>query len=240
MHARKLIVLLVLTLLATSVGCFLRGPGDVKREVQARTELDLNRQFGIRAGRFTLFLARTGLKIAGEADEIPLQGVRRVEVGVYEVRRPDVYLASARPKATLCQASFDDWDLVVRVCSPDEHVLMFTKTKDDSIRGVIVVVQDREDVVIVRARGKLERALEGVMQLIDEDGDGSIFDHRPRGRTVEDEPYPEPEPMVAVCDTSPDADPLGQVGCTDPEEARARVLDVARLLSPSDEVLPAL
>ena len=102
MHARTTITLLVLTILATSVGCFLRGPGDVKREVQARTDLDLDRQFGIRAGRFTLFLARTGLRIAGEADEIPLKGVRRVEVGIYEVRRPDVYLASNRSKPTLC------------------------------------------------------------------------------------------------------------------------------------------
>ena len=51
MHARTTITLLVLTILATSVGCFLRGPGDVKREVQARTDLDLDRQFGIRAGR---------------------------------------------------------------------------------------------------------------------------------------------------------------------------------------------
>jgi hypothetical protein len=220
---------------ATTSGCFLRGPGDLKREVSRRADLDLDRQIGVRAGRFTLFLARQGLKIAGEADNLPLKGVRRVEVGVYEVRQPKVYYAAKRTKPSLCRMEYQDWELVVRVCGPDEHVLMFAETREDSIRGVVVVVQDQDDVVIVRARGRLDRALARVMELVDEDGDGRLFPRRGRGREAEDhDPDAPPEPMVALCED----DTLGDIGCTAPQEARERVLEVARLLAPSEEALP--
>ena len=241
MIARRVTMAIVLISLLFAAGCWFRGPGDVRKEVAQRTDLELDKQFSFQAGRPTLWLARQGLKIAGEADNIPLQGVRRVEVGIYEVRGPKHHTASYDRANSLCGARFGDWELLVRVCEPDGHVLMFTKIVKESIRGVLVVVQDEEEVVIVRAKGKLEKLLHRVMEMAEAEG-GFLAKHRRQAEHPEvvDEDAPE-QPLIAVCETLP-ADPgesVDEPTCADRDEARDAVLEIAQLLSGQDELFEA-
>ncbi len=194
-HARR-IAAVVVVVLSTTTGCVLIGPSDVRQDVVTMTGLELDREVGFRLGRFGMFLVRKGLKMA-EEEQVSLRGVRKVEVGVYEVVG-----AGERSRGRLCRAEFGGWEPVVRVCDPDENVLMFARERDGSIRGLLIVVQDTEEVVIVRARGRMDEAVASVLELA---GDGA-------------------EAPVTVCTPG---EPLATEGCVDPVEARRRVLGVA-------------
>ncbi len=218
--SRRTWVAVLLVLSSTfAAGCWFRGPGrDLRREVAQLSDLRLDREFGLRMGRPTLFFVRQGVRIAGMADELPLRGVRRVEVGVYRVLG-----AAARGDDAneLCRMRFAEWEPVVRVCDGDEHVLLFARIEDDSIQGLLVVVQDDEEVVLVRARGKLDRLLERVVELAEEEG-------MPWARHE----GPDPEPRVTLCGDAGTAD-----GCADAEQARERVMEVARALTFDHDLL---
>ncbi len=218
--SRRTCVAVLLVLSSTfAAGCWFRGPGrDLRREVAQLSDLRLDREFGLRMGRPTLFFVRQGVRIAGMADELPLRGVRRVEVGVYRVLG-----AAARGDDAneLCRMRFAEWEPVVRVCDGDEHVLLFARIEDDSIQGLLVVVQDDEEVVLVRARGKLDRLLERVVELAEEEG-------MPWARHE----GPDPEPRVTLCGDAGTAD-----GCADAEQARERVMEVARALTFDHDLL---
>ncbi len=218
--SRRTWVAVLLVLSSTfAAGCWFRGPGrDLRREVAQLSDLRLDREFGLRMGRPTLFFVRQGVRIAGMADELPLRGVRRVEVGVYRVLG-----AAARGDDAneLCRMRFAEWEPVVRVCDGDEHVLLFARIEDDSIQGLLVVVQDDEEVVLVRARGKLDRLLERVVELAEEEG-------MPWARHEASDP----EPRVTLCGDAGTAD-----GCADAEQARERVMEVARALTFDHDLL---
>ncbi len=235
--SRRTWVAVLLVLSSTfAAGCWFRGPGrDLRREVAQLSDLRLDREFGLRMGRPTLFFVRQGVRIAGMADEIPLRGVRRVEVGVYRVlgARPGARRSNGATPAALgaaargddanelCRMRFAEWEPVVRVCDGDEHVLLFARIEDDSIQGLLVVVQDDEEVVLVRARGKLDRLLERVVELAEEEG-------MPWARHE----GPDPEPRVTLCGDAGTAD-----GCADAEQARERVMEVARALTFDHDLL---
>ncbi len=218
--SRRTCVAVLLVLSSTfAAGCWFRGPGrDLRREVAQLSDLRLDREFGLRMGRPTLFFVRQGVRVAGMADELPLRGVRRVEVGVYRVLG-----AAARGDDAneLCRMRFAEWEPVVRVCDGDEHVLLFARIEDDSIQGLLVVVQDDEEVVLVRARGKLDRLLERVVELAEEEG-------MPWARHEASDP----EPRVTLCGDAGTAD-----GCADAEQARERVMEVARALTFDHDLL---
>ncbi len=218
--SRRTWVAVLLVLSSTfAAGCWFRGPGRaLRREVAQLSDLRLDREFGLRMGRPTLFFVRQGVRIAGMADELPLRGVRRVEVGVYRVLG-----AAARGDDAneLCRMRFAEWEPVVRVCDGDEHVLLFARIEDDSIQGLLVVVQDDEEVVLVRARGKLDRLLERVVELAEEEG-------MPWARHEASDP----EPRVTLCGDAGTAD-----GCADAEQARERVMEVARALTFDHDLL---
>ena len=125
----------------------------------------------------------------------------------------------------------------MRVCEDGEDVLMFARIEDESIHGILVVVQDDEELVLVRARGKLDRLLERVMELAAEEDDMPWARHRPDTDDTDAEasaldPPPAADPLIAVCGDEGSAE-----GCAEAELARDRVLEVARALSLDHEVL---
>jgi len=180
--------------LTASAGCVLIGPAGVRHDVTQATGLDLDREFGFRLGRLSLFLVRQGVRAAD--DEVTLDGVRKVAIGVYQARD----LPGDR---ALCRAELSGWEPVVRVCDQDESVLMFARESDGRLRGMLIVAQDGDEVVIVRAKGRLDNLVASVMEL--------AGDEMRDGRHGE----------VEVCGDEPTE------GCVDRDAARTRVLDVA-------------
>ena len=84
------LVLTTAALLGTS--CVLRGPAEVRREIQASTGAEYDRELGLTFGRTGMCLVRWGMKIAnkhdGDVPDISLAGVHKMQIGVYEVAPP--------------------------------------------------------------------------------------------------------------------------------------------------------
>jgi len=156
-RTRCLLVCAAIGALATSCVRFI-GPEDVR--------LDLSDQAGVKLRQATgLTLTRSGVWLARQFvddDDVPLRGVRRVEIGVYEVKGLKRGLEVARP---IDADYFRDWQSVVRVHEEDEDVMVFVREKDERIRALLVVVAEPDEWVLVRVRGHLDDLVEQVMQM---------------------------------------------------------------------------
>ncbi len=81
---RRLAILAVAVAL-TVPGCIrLGGPDNVSRHLSREAGVDLQQEIGITVTRSGIWLAKKGLKWADDVD-ISLDGLKRVEVGVYTV-----------------------------------------------------------------------------------------------------------------------------------------------------------
>lgn len=173
----------VTAILLASTGCWFHGPGDLKRELSREAGVKLNRQIGLTFGPTSLMLARWGLRMADE-QEFTLKGVRKVQVGVYEVdglRRG--HDAPARLEADL----FPEWDPIVRIHDEGENVLVLLRHDDERIRAMLVAVTDHDEWVLVRIRGRLDRVVEDAMRMaFDEMDRPDLYDRSREERGLDD------------------------------------------------------
>lgn len=160
--ATRLTATLVILLFAVS--CIRPwGPGGVKRELSREAGVKLDQELGITVTRSGIWLARQILKWTDEGDEIPeLKGLRRVEVGIYNV---EDYRRGHDEMVALDAGTFGpDWTPLVRVVEDNETVQVMTKERDGELRGMLVVVAEEDEWVIVRMRGRLDRIVESAME----------------------------------------------------------------------------
>jgi hypothetical protein len=154
-----MVIAVVLTLTVTS-GCMWtpelsRVKNDIERQLpDARFE----KEFALSLGPIALTFARLVTKLVPDASQASeyLRDVSRVQVAVYntealppvsEVRMPD----------RLERMSDDGWETAVKVREDDGVVWVMYKIDGDTIRDLYVVVLNDEELVIVKARGQLER-----------------------------------------------------------------------------------
>jgi len=143
-------------------GCVrLAGPDNVSLELSRAAGVDLQQEIGLTVTRSGIWLAKKSLKWADET-EFSLDGLRRVEVGVYTVR-------GTRPggREPLGEHLFPSaWSPWVRVQDDDAEVFVMVRQGDEpeDIRGMIVVVAESEEWVVVRLHGDLYRVLEDTMR----------------------------------------------------------------------------
>lgn len=149
--------LLVLIPALAAVSCVrLHGPEDIRRELSRSAGVELDREMGLTLTRSGMWIARMGLRMSDE-DEISLRGVRRMQVGIYEVRGP------GRGQDRIRSIDFsllEGWTQVVRVREDDEQVFVLTREESGKIRGLLVIVAESDEWVLVRMKGKLDRMLE--------------------------------------------------------------------------------
>jgi hypothetical protein len=148
------IALLAVTFLMP--GCILRGPENLRRDLERSSGVQLEKEVGVSVGRVGTMLVRWFTP----EDEIPLKGVRKVQVGVYRVvDRPDGSLNAMRIPGV------DGWQSVARVRERDERVELFVLEEDERIRGMLVVVAEPDEWVLVRIKGKLDHVFEQAMEM---------------------------------------------------------------------------
>jgi hypothetical protein len=145
---------------ASGTSCVLRGPAGVRREIAAATGAEYEREFGLTLGRTSLALARWGLRTAEKHDpegspDIHLAGVRKVQIGVYEVE-PGTWRDDHEP---FDPAALGSWEPIVRVQSAGEDVHVLLRTREGRVREMLVVVSEADELVIIRMKGRLERML---------------------------------------------------------------------------------
>jgi hypothetical protein len=149
----------ILILALLSPACVtLRGPEDVRRDISSATGVRFEREIGLSVRRSGMWLARWGMRIAGE-EEISLRGLRRVDVGIY---LPLKAKSESSPELSDLRA-FEDWSPLVRVREEGDEALVMIRERDGEVRGMLVVVSEPEELVIVRMKGKLDRILEEAM-----------------------------------------------------------------------------
>jgi hypothetical protein len=123
--------------------------------------VDLQQEFGLTVTRSGIWLAKKSLKWADDVD-ISLDGLRRVEVGVYTVEGTRGDAAEALD-INVFPTSWDNW---VRVQDEGEQVFVMVRPGEtpEQIREMLVVVAEDEEWVIVRLYGDLDRIIEDTMR----------------------------------------------------------------------------
>jgi len=167
---RGLCLLLLLPALAATACVRFYGPRDLRRELSSSAGVQLEREMGVTVTRSGVWLARWGLKFADE-DEIPisLKGVKRVQVGVYTVE------GLARGRESRSPLALDDllpgWQRWLRIQDDDEEVVALVDEREGRMRGLVVVVAEEDQWVLVRLRGNLDRVIEDAMRMAFDEAD---------------------------------------------------------------------
>jgi uncharacterized protein DUF4252 len=144
-------------LLAT--GCVrLVGPEDVRLELSDQAGVKLKQETGFTVTRSGIWLARQFV----DDDEVPLRGVRRVEIGVYEVAGLKHGLEEPQ---RLDPGYFRDWTPIVRVNEDGEQLMVLVREKKESVRAMLIVVAEPDEWVLVRVFGHLDQTLEQAMTM---------------------------------------------------------------------------
>lgn len=165
-------------------GCWFHGPGDLKRDLSDSAGVELDQEVGITLGRTSMWLARKAVRWSGEEDIPSLKGVRKVQVGVYEVRG----LRPGRERRQQLQLSDlpRNWIPVVQIHEDGEDVFVLTREDGERIRAMLVVVAEYDEWVIVRIKGNLNRVLEEAMQMaFDEAGRPELYERSRHERGLE-------------------------------------------------------
>jgi hypothetical protein len=160
MRCGKCLLAAGLAVLIATTGCVLRGPRDVPREISRATGAQLEREFEITLGRVGMALSRWGMRIADVDDDFSPKGIRKIEVGIYQVTDQGSGDLTAFRNNNLAS-----WEPVVAVREEDEDVLVMLREKKGEVRGMLVVVSEPEELVVVRMRGRLDNFLEDAMEL---------------------------------------------------------------------------
>jgi hypothetical protein len=123
-------------------------------------------------GPLTMALARAVTGFIPDAAEARtyLQDVSRVQVAVYEIEGTRDARAIQTP-SRLQELVDDGWEMAVRVREDDQAVWLLYRLDGDSVREMFVVVMDRDELVLVKVKGRLERLLaEAIRHARDEGG----------------------------------------------------------------------
>lgn len=158
--ARAVSLFAALVLMLIADGCWFHGPGEIRDRVSRSTGNEYEQEIGLTLGRTSMAIARFGLRLADE-EQIPLKGVRKVQVGIYQVR--DIG-APSDIGTSILSGSFPEWSPVVRMHEDGESVLVMVREKKDKVRAMLVIVDDADELVIVRMIGNLERMLKEAMR----------------------------------------------------------------------------
>jgi hypothetical protein len=149
----------------SSPGCFwsseLSGVrADLQRQLPG-SSFDKNIELSL--GPVVMTFARVATSVIPGAREARpyLRGVSRVQVGVYEAHidhMEDVHM----PKRL--QSLLDaGWETAVRVCEKREAVWLLYRPDGDEVKEIFVVVLNDDELVMVKARGNLERLVAAAM-----------------------------------------------------------------------------
>jgi len=131
------------------------GPEELRMAVSLSSGVGLDRKFGVGVDGLTL---RMALAIAGIP--VPVTGVLWVDVGVYEINR---YSGAPVEGAMVRNIDLPGWESIVRTRGGGDEAAVFVRYDDRSIRGMVALVRDDEELAIVRLTGRIDRLLEAFL-----------------------------------------------------------------------------
>lgn len=130
-------------------------------------ELELERQFALTLGRVGLAVTRMAMRFADddleEEERELLRGIRRAEVGIYEVGKG--FPRDAEPKLAALSSKFNrqGWYSIIEVRDDGSRTWVFSKeSSEGDLRGLLVIAFEADELVVVRLDGRLQAALERI------------------------------------------------------------------------------
>jgi hypothetical protein len=135
-------------------------------------DASFDKEFELSLGPVTLAFARLVTFLIPPAREARqyLHDVSRVQVAVYD-HEPLANGARNLQMPELLRSLLDEgWEMAVKVKDDDERVWLLFRAEDDVVREVFVVVLSENELVLVKAKGRLERVLTRVLHDADRDG----------------------------------------------------------------------
>jgi hypothetical protein len=172
----------VIVLVSMSSGCLWAPELDrVRRELQGQLPgVEFKKEFAITLGPLSLGLVRgiTGFVPDAREANTYLKEIRRVKLAVYKV--DDFPRQSKVAVPTQLQKLLEkrDWELAAKINEQDERVWVLYKEKNDVVREIYVVVLSRDELVMVRAEGRIDRLMEkAVKNHVDVTNDDGIEFH---------------------------------------------------------------
>ncbi|MDH3215637.1 MAG: DUF4252 domain-containing protein [Candidatus Krumholzibacteria bacterium] len=134
----------------------------VRREIQQQLPgARFERQFAISLGPVSLRMARALVRFVPEAEEARgyLCEVRDVKVAVYEARNVPDKTNIKMPEQLLLLVEKHHWEIGAKVRHSGENVWLLYRSDGDSIKDLYAVVLGDDELVLVRARGNIDRLL---------------------------------------------------------------------------------
>jgi hypothetical protein len=138
---------------------------DIARQLPETT---FNHEMSFAFGPGAMALTRAVTSFIPDAHEAHdwLKDVSRVEVAVYEVRGDEPKRRLETP-ARIEQMVADGWEMAARVRDKNESVWLLYRIDGDSVRELFVVSLDRDELVMVKVKGRLERVIGRALSDID-------------------------------------------------------------------------
>lgn len=149
----------------SSPGCFWSSElADVRADLQHQlpgSSFDKNVELSF--GPIILTFARVITSVIPGAREARpyLRGVSRVQVGIYAAHLHT--MESLRMPQRLHSLLGDGWETAVRVRDEKEAVWLLYRPDGEKVKEIFVVVLNDDELVLVKARGNLERIIAAAM-----------------------------------------------------------------------------
>jgi len=165
--ARGLRVAFLSASLAVTSACVTyRGPRGIESAIEEQMGVDLERDFGLKLGWTTTKLAGSFVGGDDADDALAFKDLTGLGVAVFRVPKGASSPAHIDPARLLA----GHFETVLNVRDSDGQVLLLAKPQRGTIKELVFVSCDEEEVVIARLRGDLDRLLEQALQAADEGG----------------------------------------------------------------------
>jgi hypothetical protein len=163
-YRRKLTPIVIVLLLAVAVvssGC-LWAPDlamvrkDIERQIPGA---NFEKEIELSLGPITMSFARLLTRLVPDAREATgyLQDVRRIELAVYNADHVPPTSTVTMPEKLRKMTAGDDWELAVKIRDDDELMWVMYRIDDETIKELYVVMLDKDELLMVKAEGNLER-----------------------------------------------------------------------------------
>lgn len=165
----KLVVLIPILMMMTSGCLWAPGLDGVRKEIQDQIPgSHFEREFAISLGPISLGLARTITKMVPDEDANMASGylkeIKNVKVAVYDAYDIPRDFELKTPWRLERLLEEEDWEMAVKVREDGESVWVLYREDSDTVRELFVVVLNDDELVLVKAEGRLDRLMEKVME----------------------------------------------------------------------------
>jgi hypothetical protein len=156
-----IVIVVLIALFGASSGC-LWAPdlAMVRRDIERQLPgVSFDKEIELTLGPISLAFARLITRMAPDTEDVSsyLRDVSRIELAVYNTKHMPPAKTVIMPERLQKMTDSEGWELAVKVRNDDELAWVLYRLEDETIKELYVVVVTEDELVMVKAEGKLER-----------------------------------------------------------------------------------